>query len=172
MAVCTSYKQHQGEIRAMLSYARDLRNMARSNYNWLGYDRHFRLDREQSLQLGRRATRPASHIQNRQFSQIRQRHHRHQYKHASHDIHRTQCLRVTASNSIHGDSDVNKGPHVSICINAQHAKHDTLSMKHAHPTETNSKTRTVTGQSQTPSMAPSTSTAREHWMFVWLWPGT
>ena len=48
MAVYTSYKPHQGEIRAMLTYARDLRNMARSNYNWLGYDRHFRLDREQS----------------------------------------------------------------------------------------------------------------------------
>ena len=48
MAVYTSYKPHQGEIRAMLTYARDLRNMARSNYNWLGYDRYFRLDREQS----------------------------------------------------------------------------------------------------------------------------
>ena len=48
MAVYTSYKPHQGEIRAMLTYARDLRNMARSNYNWLGYDRHFRLDRKQS----------------------------------------------------------------------------------------------------------------------------
>ena len=45
-AVYTSKKSNRKKIQALLTYACDIRNMAKLNYDWLGYDVQFRVDRE------------------------------------------------------------------------------------------------------------------------------
>ena len=44
MAIYTSKKSNRKHIQALLTYARDLRNMSRQNYDWSAYDRQFRMD--------------------------------------------------------------------------------------------------------------------------------
>ena len=48
LAVYTSVKRNRKHIQAMLTYARDVRNMAKQNYDWLAFDRQFRSDREKT----------------------------------------------------------------------------------------------------------------------------
>ena len=48
LAVYTSVKQNRKHIQAMLTYARDVRTMAKLSYDWLAYDRQFRSDREKT----------------------------------------------------------------------------------------------------------------------------
>ena len=49
MAIYTSQKSNRKHIQALLTYARDLRNMSRQNYDWSAYDRQFRMDCQVSL---------------------------------------------------------------------------------------------------------------------------
>ena len=46
MAIYTQKSSHRRHIQALLTYSRDIRNMSKLNYDWLGFDREFRIDRE------------------------------------------------------------------------------------------------------------------------------
>ena len=46
MAIYTQKSSHRRHIQALLTYSWDIRNMSKLNYDWLGFDREFRMDRE------------------------------------------------------------------------------------------------------------------------------